>query len=961
MLQKLLAVLLLPFGVWAQNTIAFPEVINYNRHQYRGGLQNWDIQQDANGHIYIANNEGLLSFDGRYWQLYPLPNKTIVRSVAPDANGHIYVGGQDELGYFAPSKNGSLAYHSLIKLLPEKERSFGDVWDIVIYKKSVFFRTTQRIFQFRADRPVTYPAPLSWSYMGLCNGKLYAHDLLHGLLQYEQNLWQPLQIKSKLPANDPVTAMVAVGGNAAYITTLKNGIFVYSNGVINKHPTPNNALFAEDRIYAATSIDDNWLALATNNRGVYIIDRQGDIVQQFTKTENLQNNNVLSIFLDQQKNMWLGLDNGIDFIAYNSAIKQINPMRLDGSGYTALIHNNRLYAGTSNGLYQVQLQPVTDLSFSKGNFEPVQNTKGQTWALAAINNQVLLGHHEGAFLIEGTKSRLLSAVPGFWNFVPLSPVFPANRVAAGSYNGVGFLNFNKGQFIPNGMLPGFTESSRYLCTDQTDHLWVSHPYHGVYRLDTSITNPVTKVYDIKKGLPATLNNHVFRIRNEIVAGTDAGVYRYNAGTDRFEPHPFYQPLLGTKSIRYLRDDQEGNVWFIHEKTLGVIDLAGTQPKVIYLPELNNKMLSGFEFLYPVNEHNLFLGGEKGFYHINYAKYKKNVPVLTVELRRVLLRHTRDSLLYGGFRKPVEEIGETESAKIPRISSAWKSIILEFASSLYGYQSNLEYSYRLKGFDPQWSEWSSRTDKEYTNLSEGTYTFEVKTRNNLGNESKPAVFSFTILPPWYEALWIKIGVVLVFIFILYLLYRWQERRFRQQMVQMEEEQKRLTYIHELERSKTESELVTLRNAKLEAEINFKNSEMASSAMHLLKKGELLSKIKAELSQMSKRLDNEQAIAEIRKMIRSLHEEENIDQEWESFSKHFDKVHGDFVVHLKELHPNLTANELKLSTYLRMNLSTKEIAQLLNISVRGVEIARYRLRKKLMIPSEKSLFDYLINIH
>jgi hypothetical protein len=175
-----------------------------------------------------------------------------------------------------------------------------------------------------------------------------------------------------------------------------------------------------------------------------------------------------------------------------------------------------------------------------------------------------------------------------------------------------------------------------------------------------------------------------------------------------------------------------------------------------------------------------------------------------------------------------------------------------------------------------------------------------------------------------------------------------------------EQKKLLYIHELELSKTESEIVRLNNEKLESDIDFKNSELASSAMHLVKKGELLSKIKVELTQISRAYDNPQATAEIKKLLKSLGEDENIDNEWEAFSKHFDKVHNNFLTALKEKHPNITPTELKLSAYLNMNLSTKEIAQLMNISVRGVEISRYRLRKKLLIQTEMSLFDYMMTI-
>lgn len=113
-------------------------------------------------------------------------------------------------------------------------------------------------------------------------------------------------------------------------------------------------------------------------------------------------------------------------------------------------------------------------------------------------------------------------------------------------------------------------------------------------------------------------------------------------------------------------------------------------------------------------------------------------------------------------------------------------------------------------------------------------------------------------------------------------------------------------------------------------------------------------------MSKGIEKPEAVADLKKMIKTLNEDENMDKEWENFSSHFDKVHSDFLVALKEKHPAITPSELKLSAYLRMNLSTKEIAQLMNISVRGVEIGRYRLRKKLAIATETSLFDYLINV-
>ena len=960
-MKQLVLLICFPFSVFCQNTIGLPDVINYSKQDYSGGLQNWDITQDRSGIIYVANNEGLLSFDGKNWNLYPLPNKTIVRSVVISSDNRIYVGGQDELGYFAPTQNGVLQYHSLTSLIPAKDKSFSDVWDIISFNKQVFFRSPGKIFKLANDAIETFNAPSEWAYLGICNGILYAHDIKTGLLRFENNGWIPLALKSELPDNDLVTGIIPLKKDSALITTLKHGLFISSNNGISALASSNNQLFETERIYAAMAVNADWIILATNNSGIYVIDWKGNIIQRFSKTEKLQNNNVLSIFLDNQRNLWLGLDNGIDLIAYNSAIKQINPASQDGSGYTAIVFDNHLYAGTTTGLYSVALQQIKDLSFSKGDFTLVNNTKGQNWGLTEINNQLLLGHHEGAFEIKGNLSQPISSTPGFWNFIPMSGIFPSTQMVAGNYKGLAIFDFINGRFVLSKQIPGFTESSRFVALDNEDYIWVSHPYHGIFKISKQADGSFfTNTYTKKNGLPSTLNNHVFKIKNRVVVATEKGIYSYNEKADNFEISPYYQKIIGEQSIRYLREDQAGNIWFIHEKTPGVIDLSGKEPAIIYLPELNNKMLSGFEFIYPVNESNIFLGGEKGFYHLNYEKYKKTIPNLELRLRSVRIIGKSDSLLFGGYFSGVNEKMDQVNEKIPKIGPGWKTIRFEYSSTLFGYESNLEYAYRLKGFDDNWSPWTKRTEKEYTHFPAGEYTFEVKVRNNLGKESATAVYTFIVLPPWYLTSFAKILYLVVFFALVYFLNRWQKKKLILQKEKYENEQKRLLYIHELERSKSESELIALRNEKLGDEINFKNSEVASSAMHLVKKGELLAKIKSDLTQVMKGIENPQAVAGLKKMIKTLSEDDNMDKEWENFSKHFDKVHGDFVTGLKEKHPAITGNELKLCAYLSMNLSTKEIAQLMNISVRGVEISRYRLRKKLGISSEVNLFDYLLKL-
>ena len=961
--MKLFFILLLslPLFVFSQNTMGLPDVINYPKEKYLAGLQNWDIKQDNNGIIYIANNEGLLSFDGTFWNLYQLPNKTIVRSVEIGNDNKIYVGGQDELGYFIPGVNGSLQYHSLVLSIPEKDRSFGDVWDIVFFQNKKFFRSRDKIFEFSNGSSKVHSAPSEWAFLGKCNDKLYAFDYQKGLLYFERDTWIAIQISSELPLNDPITAILPVNKDTLLITTLKSGLFTLTQKSISKIKSDNNTIFEKERVYAAVSVNADWFALATNNKGVFIIDKNENIIQSFSNSQGLQNNNVLSIFLDNRNNLWLGLDNGIDFIAYSSPIKQIDPSQQKASGYTALIYNNELFFGTTNDLYGIPLQQIEDLSFNKDQFYHVSNSNGQNWGLAEINNKLLLGHHEGAFIINNKTAIPISAKHGFWNFNSITTSVGDTQMIAGTYNGLSIFNYKNNGFIQSGTIPGFDESSRFVAIDKNNNIWVSHPYHGVYKIAKNENgNFIVDSYTNKNGLPSALNNHVYKVKGEIVVATEKGVYEFNTQKNIFEPSTFYKKILGEQSVRYLKNDAAGNIWFVHEKSLGVIDVTSKDTQIIYFPELKNKMLSGFEFIYPVNAKNIFVGGEKGFYHINYENYKKLIPILQVQIRTVRILNKTDSLLFGGYFKNIGEKPIQQKSDIPKISYQWKTIRFEFSAPLYGYQSNLEYSYRLKGFDDNWSEWAKRTEKEYNNLDAEDYTFEVKVRNNLGQESPIASYSFQVMPPWYQTIWAYIFYFLLFGGLIVAAFVWQQKKFTNQQIKYEEEQKKLLYIHELELNKTESELVTLRNQKLEDEINFKNSELASSGMHLVKKGEMLSKLKGEISHLMKGLENPQAITELKKIVRTLNEDDNLDKEWENFAKHFDNVHSDFLTRIKERYATITPNELKLCAYLRMNLTTKEIAQILNISVRGVEIGRYRLRKKLQIPPEKNLFDYLINI-
>jgi len=946
---QLLAFLLFSSQILGQPFIGQREITNYEKKKYNAGTQNWQIQQDKQGRMYFANNEGVLSFDGNYWELYPLPNKTIVWSIEM-ANNKLFVGGQDEIGYLSPNDGGQLVFHSLKSLLDESDQKFADIWNIVHVGEDIFFRSISRLFKLNKGKMKVYQPSSTWFFLGKFQNKVIAHDETRGIMMYKNGNWEVFIKKQDLPENFYITSISDYTQGSSIITTSKNGLFQLTEEGIKTltiKGVNNNQHFT-----SIVKIDEFNYILGTYNNGLYLFNEKNEVIESFSKQEGLQNSNLRSLYIDKSKNIWMGLNNGISFIPFNNAIKDINPVNFgDGSGYSMAVHKNHMYFASSNGTFEMPFENKKDLSYLKNDLTNI--SEGQTWKLGILNNQLYAGKEDGLYQIENKNAKVVDKKSGYWIFETLSN--KQNIVVTGSYEQVRLFNHNEGQLKDIGNIKSFAGSARFLATDADQHIWISHPYRGVYKIN--LKDSSTKLYTSDQGLPSTLNNHVYKIKNKVLIATERGIFEYNEVNDRFEISSYYKKIYGDKSVRYLKEDVLGNIWFVQDKNLGVIDLSGPKPSIVYIPELNGNILSGFENVYSYDKYNTFIGGQKGFYQINFEKYKENISPLKIFIRNVKIKGDVDSVLFGGYHGDINEEQSLSNIGNAKVAYQLNSFHFEYVSPFFEQQTNLEYSYRLKGFDKTWSDWNKKTEKDYTNLSIGYYVFEVKARNNLNNESPVTSYIFQVLPPWYFNIWsITFYGILLFILI-YLLYKLQAKKYSKRY---QEQQKELELKHQIELEKTDKELIQLKNEKLETEIEFKNSELASSAMNLVQKKEFILKIKETLQHLNKSEKESMDSQDLKKLLRSLSEEEKLNDEWEQFSIHFNNVHGDFLIKLSEKYPILKAHELKLSAYLRMNLTSKEIAQLMSISVRGVEISRYRLRKKLNIPTETNLFQFLFEI-
>ncbi|MHA4846438.1 ligand-binding sensor domain-containing protein [Flavitalea antarctica] len=950
----------LVFEAHGQTISGIPNITNFSKNAYNAGIQNWDIAQDNNGYIYFANNEGMLRFDGTFWMLYPFPNKLIVRSLAIGPENRIYAGGQNDFGYFSPDENGTLQFTSLKKFLSAADLAFEYILDIVVSGDDVFFRERDRIFHFNQDSVKVYKNEKGWLYLGLHQQSVIAQDGLNQLLTFTGSSWQPVAVKPLFSGNTLITAVIPYGKDSSLILTRKGKAYVLTHGkVLDFHFKGDN--LAENLVLCAIAINDEQVAIGTDVGGCYIINKNGEVVQHISKKDGLQNNTVVSIFRDNRKNIWLGLDNGIDFIATSNAIKQVYAEKFDeGIGYSSIIHNNDLYIGTSKGLFKAPASGNVKDKNTNEVFRFVTNSTGSVWNLTEIEGKLLMANHVGAFVIRKDSAVPLNTTMGYWGFLPLRQNDSSTVIIAGGYKGLELYLLTQGSFTKLSTLPGFKTAARSMAIDSNQSVWIGTSFNGIVKVSFDINlNPVYKTYGTKSGLPSQLRNRICKVNGQIFSVTEKGIYQYNQQKDLFEESGLYNGFFRGRDIRLIKSDDRGNVWFIEGKNIGFLNIKDKINNPLYFPELDGKIVSGnsLEFIYPYKPYNVFVGSQKGFYQINYEEYKKNNSVPQVKIIAVKAIDKTDSLLFGGYKSSnTDSIAQTS---VVRINSSLNSFHFEYSSPSYSHQLSIQYSFQLDGFDNDWSAWSANTQKDYTNLPPGTYIFRVKAKTSLGEKATADSFKFTVQPPWYRTWWAYLIYLVIFICLVYLLYKEKHRVLSQQQKKHEEEQQKIQYLHKLEMEISEKEIVALRNEKLKAELEGKNSELASLAMQMVHKGEVLSKVKDELVRLKKVSDEDGSGDSVRKLIRALKDEDKMDEDWKNFATHFDTIHSDFTKSLKLLYPNITHNEIKLSTYLHMNLSSKEISQLLNISVRGVEISRYRLRKKLQLSSDMNLNDFFKN--
>uniref|UniRef100_UPI0032166A54 ligand-binding sensor domain-containing protein n=1 Tax=uncultured Draconibacterium sp. TaxID=1573823 RepID=UPI0032166A54 len=950
----LILLLLLPIYTFAQvKFIGTPNIQNYSKTVYKAGTQNWDIAEDKNGFMYFANNDGVLVFDGFHWELIEVP-LSVVRSVLVDSQDRIFVGLLYDFGMLEKTSGGNYVYKSLVDLIPEDNREFGDVWKVHEINGNIIFQTYEKLFIYDGTQIKVLNPVSKFHFSFNVNGRLLIQEPGVGLFEMFNGFIEKVPWAESLKHFE-ILSILEVSENHLLIGTAHNGFYFYDHGRISVWETEVNEVVKNSKLFSATTLLGNHLAFGTILDGLLISDQDGRIVQRINKSNELLNNTILSVFSDEEKNLWLGLDNGIGYVEINSPVSYITAKGRLGTGYCCEVFNNKLYMGTNQGLF---VKPFNDIGQNKEDFELVENTEGQVWSLAVFDGQLICGHNFGTFKIENKKATKISDVPGGWVYIRLNK--NPDYLLGGHYDGLVLLEKNGSGWKFKRKLKGFDVSSRFLFQEKSGEIWMSHGGKGIYRLSIndaldSVIN--IKLYNRRNGLPSDVQNVLFSLNGKKYISTIDGVYDFDAATDSFKPAEEINELFELKErIKTVITDDSGNIWYISENESGVLrkneDLTYTKISSPF-ESLNEHYVSEFEFIYPRSNDHVFLGIDDGFAHYS-SKFPKSFAkdfksfITKVELNYI------DSLIY-----PLQT--NEKQYEFPFRKNA---IRFHFTAPFFESLVDLKFSYFLENYSEEWSDWTTDIYKDYTNLPLGAYSFKIKALNSYGIESDVDVFNFVILPPWYRtslaySLYIIFLVILIILIVLIVRHRIKRsKELEKQKHQKEMQAKEEIFQHQA--VVAEKEIIKLRNDKLRADMIYRDKELANQTNNIIQKNKFLTKLNQEFQKIQETTDDGTVKSKMVILKKRVNKEIDNEQQNQIFETYFDEVHNDFFDRLKKQYPQLSPKDLRLCAYIRMNISSKEIATLLNISDRGVEISRYRLRKKMDLSREVNLSTFLSGI-
>lgn len=914
----IILLLLLPIEVLAFR----PEIRNFSKKAYRAGAQNWEVVQGGSGSMYFANSEGVLEYDGAHWWLYRVRNLTDVRSISYDSEGgRLLAGASDEAGSYSLI-DGSFQYTSLLDSLPLPH--LGEIWGIRALGDYVMLQENQHIHLLNGPETRSFSYEGKIDCMNLIGSSLYFAVRSDGI--YSIGAEGDPEKLCTLPQGVNVRAILESGDDVLLVTE-SHGVMILDGEEIKTSTLP----FLSNNVFCA-ALKNDMLALGTVTEGLYVYNIKDGDVLHLDADSGLQRNTILSMAFDRAGNMWLGLNNGIDQVLLNEPVwDMFGGEDRYGAGYASARFGDRLYLGTNQGLFYMDYDGSPEQLDNP--VQDVRDIRWQVWSLDVIDNALICSHDKGLRIFYSDGSQDNIPLNGSWRVEALA-AHPGYLLGS-TYDRLYVLHLDEGRWHLAGYPSGFDDASKSFAEAPDGRVWLGHWVKGLFRL--SFSDDMSGVETVEHfseadGFPTAHNIYPNHYSKGIVFATEGGFFSFDNESGKAHwDSDVNRPFNGTPLVVMLTESPGGQRFFSSGSVQGLE--RGGVLDTLRLRRLCRRRILGFDNNTFLSEDLLMVNTEDGFSLIRTDRLgQTSTGGFPLYIREVTLQEGDAQTTLLASREP------SDGAQI-RLGPGNHTVRFMFVCPEFSSDDAVEYRCFMEGFDHDWTGFRYENSREYTKLPPGTYTFRVEARIAGTGEISTDSVVLRISAPWYRSAWMYlvyavliIGAIILIVWSVQLL---SDRRARELTRKREEE---------------------LEKARMFSDMQKQADDLAASTMNVIRKNQMLQAIDSELYKLDE-ADGDQRRILLRRLHREIGENIEHDDDWQKFSQHFDFVYDNYLKRLAQKFPALSRGDLRLCAYLKMDLSSKEIAPLMNLTIRSVEMTRHRLRTKLGLSREDNLSAFL----
>ncbi|AZQ42838.1 helix-turn-helix and ligand-binding sensor domain-containing protein [Nonlabens ponticola] len=901
MLKYLFLFMLLSMSGHLVSQDLHPEITNYSY----GGSQNWSIDIDESQIVSIANNSGLTRFDGQSWSLHPIPKKMIVRSVLC-VGSRTYIGSYEEFGYWDKQENGELIYHSLSTKFPEKTpQQSEEFWQIIEHEGIIYFRSFGSIYKYDGTSIQLVVNSLDISSLAVLDSKLLYGSLSQGVFEVVGNQVRPYSHGTSL---DELTNVnnIEVFDNQLFIYDQTRGAFLYDSKERIELSNSLEQMLEEDVLNKVEFIDDDRIAFGTIKNGVIIYSIASQNIETINRKSGLRNNTVLDLTA-HNGNLWLALDNGVSRIAVDSAISfYTDDTGTLGTVYDIELLNGQLYLASNTGVY----------TFIDNQLTLLENSEGHCWGIHKSNSELFFGHNKGALILANGKLELIEgSYSGVYDYVPIPN---SQDFLLSTYSGIGYLSIDNGSYEVT-KLDGLDVPIDNIIFENEKLLWATDNFKNLFKIEFNTNNKTLESVVLMESKELAKEKMVDIVKIDdlpyfVIGGS---WFTYSHGKSSFQPAEKFEGKL-------LIGQDDSSLWFMNEDRSSIVKIDRQSGEVTTLSnqEFFSKLVDGYSKVFAIDENRSSINLKDGFAIIHNDKSGIN------DYESIIIKEITASDKIIERSEPNDLILSYEEAR---------SINFKIYSP-GNYDHN--FTYQLEG---EMSQSDKIMDGSFMlrNLKSGNYILSIV---DSGNDQIRKELSIEVMAPWYLSWWMKLGYLLLLIALLFLAGRYQKIKANKAHNKAQKEL--------LQQAKQKLEAVEKEN--LIKEVESRQKELINRTATIVRKNEAIITLRNELRKLQESSPNKIRTDNILKRTGEQLDSKN---DWHLFESKFNSLNEDFFNNLSRKFPKLTSKDQKLCAYIKIGLTSKEIAPLLGITKRSVELQRYRLRKKLNLDTDITFPEFL----